>query len=435
MNPPAILNYTKDAESRQNLAEQSYQRRNRDALTSELKSIINSLVDNEFRYDLYGTRHQVRAGCLMEPLWKAYLLSFILNMDCTNDLVRKLEENPSFAEVCGFNMDKPLPSRWVFNRLIGILTYHPELMERLLDKAVCQLQQKLPGFGVTVAIDSTPVKSHSNPSKKMRSDLEAGFIVKEGIPHKIWKWGYKLHLLIDTTWELPIACDVTLAREADVTHLIPLLNKAQKKFSWFRPWHIVADKGYDAGYNYKAIHDMGSIPIIKMVENRQSERTYSLDEQGIPHCQSGLPLLLKDHDKKKGIRYVCPHRAGKAECRLCDQCSMKVVWVRPLWEYRKQCSIPRNSEEWNAVYSKRTSIERVNSKLKEHRRLNSHCHRGLAKVRLHCLMSVLSLLITALAEANADNLDRVRACTRRVTQEGSHKSEVENHVLSNSCAV
>ena len=78
------------------------------------------------------------------------------------------------------------------------------------------------------------------------------------------------------------------------------------------------------------------------------------------------------------------------------------------------CSIPRDSEEWNALYSKRTSVERVNSKLKEHRRLNSHCHRGLGKVQLHCLMSVLSLLITALSEVNAGNIERARACTRKI---------------------
>lgn len=259
------------------------------------------------------------------------------------------------------------------------------------------------------------MRSHSNPDKKVKSDPEADFIVKEGSVYKVWKWGYKLHLLVDTSWELPIACKVTLAREADVTHLIPLISKARRRFTWFKPWHIVADKGYDAGYNYKAIYDIGSIPIIKMKERPQSQDgRYSLDETGIPHCQAGLPLLLIGHDRKKGMKYVCPHRAGKTRCPLLHQCALKVVWIRPFWEYRKFCSIPRESAEWTEIYSKRSAVERVNSKLKEHRRLDSHCHRGLAKVRLHCLMSVLSLAITALAEANGNRMERVRACTRKI---------------------
>ena len=172
MNHPAILDYTKDIAFSQSVAEHSFQQRSGDALHKELKTIINSLVGDEFRHGLYSTKYHVRAGCLMEPLWKAYLLSFILNMDCTNDLIRRLEESPNLVEICGFDMDSPLPSRWTFNRLITTLTNHPELIERLLDKAVCKLQQSLPEFGVTVAIDSTPVKSHSNPNKKMRSDNE-----------------------------------------------------------------------------------------------------------------------------------------------------------------------------------------------------------------------------------------------------------------------
>jgi len=132
----------------------------------------------------------------MESLWKSYLLSFILNMDCTNDLIRKLQENPIFAEICGFNMDAPLPSRWTFDRFITTLTQHPEIIEKMIYKAVDQLKERLPEFGITVAVDSTPVKSHSNPKKREVSDKEAGFIVKESIPHKVWKWGGRRQLLL-----------------------------------------------------------------------------------------------------------------------------------------------------------------------------------------------------------------------------------------------
>ena len=271
----------------------------------------------------------------------------------------------------------------------------------------------MPEFGMSIAIDSTPVNSYSNPYKK--SDPEAAFIVKEGLPNKVWKWGFKLHLLVDTASELPIACEISLAKESDVASLIPLINKAKATFSWFKPWYIIADKGYDAGYNYKAIHDIGAIPIIKIKNDSQGqENRFTLDQNGIPHCRSGLQLLLKQHHHEKGLYYVCPFRAGKVDCPLSRECKMKVAWIRPFQEYRKFCTIPRDSYEWNGLYSKRTSVERVNSKLKEHRRLNSHCHRGLAKVRLHSLMSVLSLTVTALSEIYANHFDRIRACTRKI---------------------
>jgi hypothetical protein len=351
----------------------------------------------------------------MEPLWKAYLLSFILNMDCTNDLIRHLERHSDLIEICGFDMDKPLPDRRTFDRFICSLASHQDIVEGFFDRIVDQLAKRLPDFGITVAIDSTSVKSHSNPGKKDRSDSEADFMVKEGSIYKVWRWGFKVQLLIDTAWELPIALEVTHAREADVTQLIPLLNKARGKFIWFKPWHVVADKGYDAGYNYKAIYDSGSIPIIKMRgDSKKADARYTLDATGMPHCQANLPLLLLGHDKKKGMKYVCPAKAGKLMCS--QKCSLRVVWIRPLWEYRRYCTIPRDSGEWAEIYSKRSSIERVYSRLIDHRRLNSHCHRGLQKVRLHCLMSVLSLALTALAEANGNHIcnGNIRACTRKV---------------------
>ncbi|MCL0091807.1 transposase [Dehalococcoidales bacterium] len=384
-------------------------------IIEDLKHILVDLLDEEFRRDLQRIKHHLDSSYLAEKMWRAYMLSFILNMDCTNDLIRDLEENPNFIKVCGFDMTKPLPDRRTFNRFICSLANHQEVVERFLDRIINQLAKHLPGFGITVAIDSSSVRSHSHPGKNPNSDPEADFMVKEGTTHKVWKWGYKMQLLIDTTWELPITFDVTSAREADVAQLIPLLQKAKHKFEWFKPWHVVADKGYDAGYNYKAVYDFGSIPIIKMKgDGQKQDNRYTLDERGIPYCHANLPLLLSGHDKKKGMKYICPDKAGKIECPLPQKCSLRITWIRPLWEYRRYCVIPRDSEEWEEIYSKRSAIERVYSRLIEHRRLNSHCHRGLQKIRLHCLMSVLSLALTALAEINGNRLQRVRACTRKV---------------------
>lgn len=131
MNHPAISNYTTDIIPRQSTLEQSYHGRNGNAISEKLRAVINNLVDRQFRYDLHKMKHHTTTGYLMEPLWKAYMLSFILDVDCTNDLIRRLEESPNLIEICGFDMDKPLPGRWTFDRFIISLAGHPELVERL----------------------------------------------------------------------------------------------------------------------------------------------------------------------------------------------------------------------------------------------------------------------------------------------------------------
>ena len=44
----------------------------------------------------------------------------------------------------------------------------------------------------------------------------------------------------------------------------------------------------------------------------------------------------------------------------------------------------------------RQSVERTFKSLKESRRLERHCFRGLAKIRLHCLMVLLAFSAAAL---------------------------------------
>jgi hypothetical protein len=57
--------------------------------------------------------------------------------------------------------------------------------------------------------------------------------------------------------------------------------------------------------------------------------------------------------------------------------------------HREYGSLPQrsnmNSPQWKQAYSRRQSVERLFSRLKGHTELDTHCHRGLEKVTLHCL--------------------------------------------------
>ena len=70
--------------------------------------------------------------------------------------------------------------------------------------------------------------------------------------------------------------------------------------------------------------------------------------------------------------------------------------------------IRRDGPKWKRVYLKRQAVERTFKSLKESRRLNRHCVRGLKKVTLHASMSVLSYQATALAWMGLGQEDRVR---------------------------
>ena len=109
-------------------------------------------------YHLGGGPHTYRTI----SLWRAYLLSFVLNLTSTNALIRRLQDDPALRLLCGFSK---LPHRTTFNRFINRLSQHRDLVDACLAPLTGQLRELLPGLGEKVAVDSTPVMSHSNPAK------------------------------------------------------------------------------------------------------------------------------------------------------------------------------------------------------------------------------------------------------------------------------
>ena len=76
--------------------------------------------------------------------------------------------------------------------------------------------------------------------------------------------------------------------------------------------------------------------------------------------------------------------------------------------------VPRDSQEWRNLYSLRQGIERVFKGLKESRRLERHCVRGLRKIGLHATMSVLASQATALVHVLAGEMEDMRWMVRKV---------------------
>ena len=107
--------------------------------------------------------------------WQAYVASYYLHLPHTNELIRRLQDDEGLRDACGFAGD--LPSRWTFNRFFIRMSEHADLVQEVLDTLTDAVASHLPDFGKTVALDSTTVRSHSNPNKG--TDPEATWTAKE----------------------------------------------------------------------------------------------------------------------------------------------------------------------------------------------------------------------------------------------------------------
>ena len=350
-----------------------------------------------------------------ESLLRAILASYYLGLKSTAAIVRRLQEDPILAVTCGLNPNN-IPHRSTFSLFNKKLTKHQDTLNKYLDILSSCLKSALPDYGKVLAVDSTPVRSHSNPDKKPVSDAEADWIAKGGSSKKDWSFGYKLHAVIDTNSEMPICTILTSAKISDTEYILPLLRETSRRLPWFKPEIVTADKGYDSTKNYQQIaEEFDASPVIpKRVYSKVSQVIMD-DSSQTPKCIGGLQLTRLWHHKDKGTQYACPARSGKTGCPLSQECGLKTKWIKDGYIYRDYgYRILRGSEEWTQAYHKRSAAERVFSRLKQTRRLESHCFRGFTMINLHATLSVLTMQAVALVKVQSGLVSNVRDCVRHV---------------------
>ena len=383
----------------------------------ELAAIFASLHDDALLARLQEYRPVGRHGYPLQALWRAYVGSFVMNMPHTNALIRRLEDEPRFRTLCGFGA---LPHRRTFNRFIRRLSHHADLVEATFADLTHQLKGLIPGLGGEVAVDSTTVRSHCNPNRKRISDSEASWTAKNS-PRakdggKEWHHGYKVHMVADANYGVPLAHVVTTAKRNDSPELPAVIARAETLYPWFKPSAVIADRGYDSTANHEHLHWKGIIPVIHIRRSRGHAALYNgiYTEQGVPTCLGQIPMEYVMSDPEKGHLYRCKG------CHLADSMSGGIrhcdteIWEDPSQNIRLFGVLRRGSSEWKDLYTKRQAIERVFKSMKESRRLERHCVRGLRQITLHAVMSALAFQATVLVRLRTGEAQWMRWMVRKV---------------------
>lgn len=375
----------------------------RTAFTKELEAVFNNLHDAELINALEATRHTGRPGYPIKIMWHTLVASYVFDIPTIEGLIRRLKGDPFIAVLCGICSESEVPSRFSYYRFIKKLIGFQTLIEKCMADTVTELKKRLPDLGETIAIDGTDISTYASKYKKTNSDPNAKWGFKKKGENDKYVWlGYKLQLLADAKYEIPIASLITTANVSDSVSLIPLLEKTKDLLKdEFKPKHILADAGYDAKENYRYIVERAkSIPIILMNPRRAKKDAlpsfeHRAEYDGSVKCGWDIPMVFWGYDKKqKRLKYRCPIVCGKEGCTWLDKCSESkyglVVKIPITEDYRRYCQIPRHMKKWKVLYNKRVSVERVFSRLKKDGdgKLVNHRIRGLEKITLNSLLSI-----------------------------------------------
>jgi len=320
----------------------------------------------------------------------------------------------------------------------------------MFDDLVARLGSELPELGRHLGIDSKAIRSAGRPSGKDldgRRDRDGDWGAKtyrgkrsDGtLWERVKRWfGYKLHLIVDVRYEVPLGYEVSRASVSDTTRLLLMTERLGARHGWLleRAEDFSGDKGYDSEENNRELYDRYGIkPIIDVRHDwKDGEDTRPLDpdrvdnlvtdEEGSIFCvrQSMrdahkvemVPMAFYGFEPdRQTLKYRCPAAVYGYECAERKSCSWtdygRVVRVPLDLDRRRFVPVPRSTYKWRRLYRGRTAVERVNSRLDVSFGFERHFIRGMNKMRLRVGMALVVMLSMALGSIQMGELDRMRS--------------------------
>jgi hypothetical protein len=416
-----------------------------------LMLVMEYLPDEELMRRMERQRGQGRDDYPVRAVWNSVLAGVVFGHDCIESLRRELKRNGQLRQLCGFNGLKgvaAVPPAWVYTRFLKSLMRHMGLIEGMFDFLVDRLGEALPGFGETLAVDGKGIETHAKAHKDGdvprepdgRRDLDADWGVKtyQGerengtLWQKLKSWfGYKLHLVVDAHWELPVAFEVTRASGSEVPEAHRLVNKLEQRHPELLDdcEVFLADRGLDDGKLIERLWDEHGIKPVIDIRNmwKDSEATRLVtgarnvvyDYKGTVYCHcpksdERYEMAYGGFEKDRGcLKYRCPARHYGLECAGSAQCTVGFSVRIPLSEDRRIFTpLARSSYAWKRQYKKRTAVERVNSRLDVSFGFEHHFIRGLEKMKLRCCLALCVMLAMALGRVRQKQQEKLRSLVR-----------------------
>lgn len=403
-----------------------------------LKLAIENMPDEEIIKALKKIRKNGRDDWPVEAMWNTFIASFVFNHRSVSDLLRELSRNSQLRQICGLKphfFKQPdgtykmciVPSEAAYSRFLNNLIKCSKEMKEAFNELNNYMYENLEGYGEELAGDGKAIQSYAKKNAKKkgkRGDHEANWGVKrytestndkgeKVIKKKSW-FGYRLHLIVDVKYELPVAYKVTQASNSEKIEMLkiwkdlnsdrPMVVKRAKEF--------LADKGYDYTNLITWLEKYEINPIIdiknqwkdgeKTKQYRDTDLTYTYNGEVYYVNKDGkeIKLLYSGYDKNtESLRYKFP-----------PQVSDKRIFRIKLDEDRRIFTpIARDSKKWVREYKKRTSVERENGRLDRDYGFEIHTIRGLKKMDMFVTMAFLVQLGMAKGKIEQNKKEKLSA--------------------------
>ncbi|MFW5870055.1 MAG: transposase [Candidatus Sumerlaeota bacterium] len=420
------------------------------------QAILATTPDEALMRTLEAERRGRRNDWPIRAMWNALIAMVVFRHDSIASLRRELERNGELRQACGFALQRrevlvngekrlrPLaPSKDAFRRFIKKLAAHLDLVTEIFQALTEGLADELPDFGRYLATDGKAIRAARS------DDPDADWGAKrQGNPDgdeqaeitRTWL-GYKVHMVCDATYELPVTFRLTEGSRGES----PLLKEMVEDIDAHQPKVLdrtkvmCGDRGFDDGEDKRWLAEVyGIAPIIPARDMTQG-RYEPLDDEhhdtiyvsptGCVACRvrpfdedvekqfAPMTFMGYEHDRQT-LKFRCPAAAWGIECENQDACAAsaavkagtygRVVRVKLDTNRRLFGPVYSHSNKFADLYAMRTSVERLFARLDHMYGFERHHTVGLKAMKVRTTLAMIAMQATALNWIKAGKDERMR---------------------------
>lgn len=406
----------------------------------QLQMVLAALPDGELVRKLYRIRGNGRNDWPCEAMWNSFIASFLFEHPTVDSLLRELRRNSQLRKLCGFEPKTvrqkngtykiyTAPSASSYSNFLKNLRECQEELRAMFEGLVQFMYGHLEGFGENLMVDGKAIQSYATKQSKKaksggRGEHDADWCKKTYTvagkngekESRTVKWfGFRLHLIADATYEIPVAFEVTKASNSEKTETEKLLKKIKQEKPEILDTcqYFMGDKGYDSTKLIEMLEGEGIVPIIDICNKwKDGEETHQYRDTDLVYNYKGevwyidekgkkIKLSYKGYDKSTdSLRYGFPPQKQ----------DKRIFRIKRSEDRRIFPPVARDSHKWQRLYNKRSGIERINGRLDRDYKFENHTIRGLKKMKM--FLTVTFLVYMGLAKAKIGQGEQEHLCKK-----------------------
>jgi hypothetical protein len=368
-----------------------------------IKDALRAIPDAALLDALRKRRHNGCDTYSVSVLWGVLLLSILLRHTTTQACLEELRRNAPLRLLIGIESEDAVPNGWNITRFLAVLGQAPYLglLRDIFNSMAQRLGVTVPDLGQHTAGDSTSLSGRRElHAQRAKAEIQDGlpqasggrkeYTDDDGKVTRVVEWfGYKLHLLVDVRHEVVLAYHISDTKTGDNECIATLVEQAQANVPANRIETLAYDKAADDSKVHEALHEAGIKPLIQnracWPKDGEQEKVIGgrvplhvvHDEAGTVYCYDTVSqtpvrraMSYAGHERSRGtLKYRCPAVVEGFRCASAKKCNAGksyglTVRVDQEIDRRRFPSIPRATPQFARLYKGRTSVERVNDRLK-----------------------------------------------------------------------